>query len=101
MRTRYLAALVIGLLLSAQISTLFGQTLEEIIYDVTEMADGSVEQARLEAQRQAVGAGPAYRSFKKNERKSFSEEYTPPELTEDKRADSSMVSPCSRTMAAM
>jgi pimeloyl-ACP methyl ester carboxylesterase len=85
MRTRYLAALVIGLLLSAQISTLFGQTLEEIIYDVTEMADGSVEQARLEAQRQAVGAGPAYRSFKKNERKSFSEEYTPPELTEDKR----------------
>ena len=49
------------------------------------MADGSVEQARLEAQRQAEGIGPSYRSYQKNERKSFSGEYTPPELPEDKK----------------
>jgi pimeloyl-ACP methyl ester carboxylesterase len=77
--------LLVCVILFAQTSNLLGQALEEIIYDVTEMANGSLEQARLEAQRQAEGIGPKYRSYRKDERKSFSGEYVPPELSEDKK----------------
>ena len=76
---------VIGVIVFAQTANVLGQELHEIIYDVTAMANGSVEQARLEAQRQAEGIGPSYRSYKKDERKSFSGDYLPPELPEDKK----------------
>ena len=86
MRTAHLiACVIVGVTFHASTSLLLGQDVQELIYDVTEMANGSVEQARLEAQRQAEGIGPSYRSYQKNERKSFSGEYTPPELPEDKK----------------
>jgi hypothetical protein len=82
---RLISCLVVGISLFAQTSSLLGQRVEDIIYNVTEMGDGSVEQARLEAQRQVEGIGPRYRSYRKDERKSFSGEYVPPELPEDKK----------------
>ena len=86
MRIKHLvASLITGVTFQASASLLLAQAVQELIYDVTEMADGSVEQARLEAQRQAEGIGPSYRSYQKNERKSFSGEYTPPDLPEDKK----------------
>ena len=62
----------------------FGQSVTTLIHDVSSVA-GSVTQARLEAQRQAMGAGPAYRSSEKDDFRSFSGKYTPPELPEDKK----------------
>ena len=85
MRTIHLTYSVLCAIFFVQTSNLLAQAVEELIYDVTEMANGSVEQARLEAQRQAEGIGPSYRSYQKNERKSFSGEYTPPDLPEDKK----------------
>ena len=82
---RLISCLVVGLSLFAQTASLLGQRVEDIIYNVTEMGDGSIEQARLEAQRQVEGIGPRYRSYRKDERKSFSGEYVPPELPEDKK----------------
>ena len=49
------------------------------------MGDGSVEQAVLEAQRQAVGWGPAYRSSNKDEHTIFSGKFISPELPEEKK----------------
>jgi hypothetical protein len=49
------------------------------------MADGSVTQARFEAQRQAASGGLPYRSYKKGDYRSFSGKYTPPELPDDKK----------------
>jgi hypothetical protein len=80
-----MAYLTIGLIVHVPLSCALGEDVQELIYDVTEMADGSIEQARLEAQRQAEGIGPSYRSYQKNERKSFTGEYTPPELPEDRK----------------
>ena len=71
--------------LAGQIAGLFGQSVTSLIHDVSNVADGSVTQARLEAQRQAMGAGPAYRSSEKDDFRSFSGRYTPPELSEDKK----------------
>ena len=76
---------VFCLSLPGQISSLFGQSVTSLIHDVSSVADGSVTQARLEAQRQAMGAGPAYRSSEKDDFRSFSGRYTPPELSEDKK----------------
>ena len=76
---------VFCLSLPGQISSLFGQSVTSLIHDVSNVADGSVTQARLEAQRQAMGAGPAYRSSEKDDFRSFSGRYTPPELSEDKK----------------
>ena len=76
---------VFCLSLPGQISSLFGQSVTSLIHDVSNVADGSVTQARLEAQRQAMGAGPAYRSSEKDDFRSFSGRYTPPELPEDKK----------------
>jgi pimeloyl-ACP methyl ester carboxylesterase len=77
--------IVFGLGLPGQVSNLFGQSVTALIHDVSNVADGSVTQARLEAQRQAMGAGPAYRSSEKDDSRSFSGRYTPPELSEDKK----------------
>ena len=76
---------VFCLSLPGQISSLFGQSVTSLIHDVSSVADGSVTQARLEAQRQAMGAGPAYRSYEKDDFRTFSGRYTPPELPEDKK----------------
>ena len=56
-----------------------------LIHDVSDVGDGSVTQARLEAQRQSRGVGPAYRSSEKDDVRSFSGRYTPPELPEEKK----------------
>ncbi len=77
--------IVIGSFLSGHFTSLFAQNVATLIYDVSDMADGSITQARLEAQRQATGAGPAFRSFKKVEYRSFSGKFIPPELPEDKK----------------
>ena len=77
--------LVIGLLFPGQIPSLFGQGVATLIHDVSDMADGSVTQARLEAQRQAASGDLAYRSYTKGDPSSFSGKYTPPELPDDKK----------------
>jgi hypothetical protein len=82
---RLIACLVIGLLLPGQISSLFGQHITTVIHDVSDMADGSVTQARLEAQRQIASGDLAYRSYGKGDPRSFSGKYTAPELPEEKK----------------
>jgi hypothetical protein len=76
---------VIGLLFPGQIPNLFGQSVATLIHDVSDMADGSVTQARIEAQRQAASGNLAYRSYTKGDPSSFSGKYTPPELPDDKK----------------
>jgi hypothetical protein len=77
--------IVIGSFLSGHFESLCAHGVATLIYDVSDMADGSITQARLEAQRQAAGAGPAYRSSHAGEYMSFSGKYSPPELPEDKK----------------
>jgi pimeloyl-ACP methyl ester carboxylesterase len=77
--------LVFGLLFPGQIPNLSGQGVETLIHDVSAMADGSVTQARFEAQRQAASGGLPFRSYKKGDYRSFSGKYTPSELPEDKK----------------
>jgi hypothetical protein len=77
--------LVIGLLFPGQIPSLFGQGVATLIHDVSDVADGSVTQARLEAQRQAASGDLAYRSYTKGDPSSFSGKYTPPELPDEKK----------------
>ena len=81
----FVACLLIAMAVAVPISGVFAQDVTSIIHDVSDVADGSIEQARLEAQRQATGAGPAYRSYKKGDSRIFSGKYTPPELPEDKK----------------
>ena len=76
---------MIGLLFPGQIPSLFGQGVATLIHDVSDMADGSVTQARIEAQRQAASGDLAYRSYTKGDPSSFSGKYTPPELPDDKK----------------
>ena len=83
--SRVFLCILVGLSLSGQIASLFGQSVTALIHDVSNAADGSITQARLEAQRQAMGAGPAYRSSEKDDFRTFSGRYTPPELPEDKK----------------
>jgi hypothetical protein len=79
------ALLVIGAVLSAQISSLLGQDMSGLVVDMSEMADGSISQARLEAARQAASGGLPFRSFRQGEYRRFSGQYTPPELPEEKK----------------
>jgi hypothetical protein len=79
------AFLLIGVVLSAQISCLFGQNMSGLVVDVTEMADGSISQARLEAARQAASGGLPFRSYRQGQYQRFSGQYTPPELPEEKK----------------
>ena len=83
--SRVFLCILVGLSLPGQIASLFGQSVTALIHDVSNAADGSITQARLEAQRQAMGAGPAYRSSEKDDFRTFSGKYTPPELPEDKK----------------
>ena len=83
--SRVFLCILVGLSLPGQIASLFGQSVTALIHDVSNAADGSITQARLEAQRQAMGAGPAYRSSEKDDFRTFSGRYTPPELPEDKK----------------
>jgi hypothetical protein len=78
-------ALLIGLVLSAQFSSLLGQDMSAFVVDVSDMGDGSIAQAKLEAGRQAASGGLPFRSFTRGEYKWFSGQYTPPELPEDKK----------------
>ena len=82
---RVFLCVLVGLSLPGQIASLFGQSVTALIHDVSNALDGSITQARLEAQRQAMGAGPAYRSSEKDDFRTFSGRYTPPELPEDKK----------------
>ena len=76
-----------GLGFVGQFSSLFGQSVETLVHDVSGMADGSVMQARLEAQRQVASGGLPYRSYKEGDYKYFSGRYTPPELPDDKKGE--------------
>lgn len=82
---RLVVCLVTCLIISAQVTNLFGQDVSTLVVDVSDLADGSVAQARLEAQRQTASGGLPFRSFRRGEYRRFSGEYTPPELPEDKR----------------
>ena len=82
---RLIACIAVGLIFPAQISSFFGQNVADLIVDVSEMADGSVAQARLEAQKQASSGALPFRSYAKDDYRSFSGTYTPPELSEDKK----------------
>ena len=79
---RLIACIAVGLIFPAQISSFFGQNVADLIVDVSEMADGSVAQARLEAQKQASSGALPFRSYAKDDYRSFSGTYTPPELSE-------------------
>ena len=98
---RVFLCVLVGLSLPGQIASLFGQSVTALIHDVSNALDGSITQARLEAQRQAMGAGPAYRSSEKDDFRTFSGRYTPPNSRRTRRADLSMDSPSSRTTVAM
>jgi hypothetical protein len=82
---RLIACLAVGFTFAAQISSLFGQNVSNLIVDMSEIDDGSIAQARLEAQRQASSGALPFRSYKKGDYRSFSGTYTPPELPEDKK----------------
>jgi hypothetical protein len=80
-----IAWLIVGLSSLGEISSALGAGVSALVVDVSQVGDGSVEQAVLEAQRQAVGWGPAYRSSNKDEHTIFSGKFIPPELTEEKK----------------
>ena len=83
--TRILICLLTGVVLFGQISSVIGQDLSGLVVDVSNMGDGSISQARLEAQRQARSGGLPFRSFRRGENRTFVGQYTPPELPEDKK----------------
>ncbi len=80
-----LAWLAIGLMFPAQTPSLFSQSVSSLIRDVSDIADGSVTQARVEASRQAANGNLPYRSSKQGDSRSFSGQYTPPQLPDDKK----------------
>lgn len=98
---RLIACLVIGVVFPGQLTSLFGQGVATLIHDVSDMADGSVTQARIEAQRQAASGDLAYRSYTKGDPSSFSGKYTRRNSPTTRRVDLSMDSPCSRTTVAV
>ena len=83
--TRTLICLLTGVVFFGQISSVIGQDLSRLVVDVSTMGDGSISQARLEAQRQARSGGLPFRSFRRGQIRTFVGEYTPPELPEDKK----------------
>ncbi len=80
-----LAWLAIGLMFPAQTPSLFSQSVSSLIRDVSDIADGSVTQARVEASRQAANGNLPYRSSKEGDSRSFAGQYTPPQLPDDKK----------------
>ena len=56
-----------------------------LIHDVSNAADGSVTRQGLKRNGKPWARGPAYRSYEKDDFRSFSGRYTPPELSEDKK----------------
>ena len=82
---RTLASFLLGTFLVGYTTNLLGQDLSAFVVDVSDMADGTVSQARLEAQRQAASGGLPFRSFRKGEYRKFVGQITPPELPEDKK----------------
>ena len=93
--------LVIGLLFPGQIPSLFGQGVATLIHDVSDVADGSVTQARLEAQRQAASGDLAYRSYTKGDQVHFLESTPRRNSRTTRKVDLSMDSPCSPTTVAV
>ena len=82
---RIFICLLVGIVQSAQICNLVGQDLSALVVNVSDMGDGSISQARLEAQRQARSGGLPFRSFRRGQIRNFVGQYTPPELPEDKK----------------
>ena len=82
---RILLCLLVGIVQFAQICNLVGQDLSALVVNVSDMGDGSISQARLEAQRQARSGGLPFRSFRRGQIRNFVGQYTPPELPEDKK----------------
>ena len=82
---RVLICFLSSIVLSGQISSLLGQDLSAYVVDVTNMGDGTISQARIEAERQAASGGLPFRSYRKGEIAKFVGRYTPPELPEDKK----------------
>ena len=82
---RILVCLLVGIVQFAQICNLVGQDLSALVVNVSDMGDGSISQARLEAQRQARSGGLPFRSFRRGQIRNFVGQYTPPELPEDKK----------------
>jgi hypothetical protein len=82
---RILACFLTGIAIFGQISSVVGQNLSALVVDVSDMGDGSISQARLEAQRQARSGGLPFRSFRRGQIRNFVGRYTPPELPEDKK----------------
>ena len=76
--------LAIGFIFPAQTTTLLSQSVASLVRDVSEMGDGSVTQARIEASRQAANGNLPYRSFEEGDRRSFAGQYTPPQLSDGK-----------------
>ena len=76
--------LAIGFIFPAQTTTLLSQSVASLVRDVSEIGDGSVTQARIEASRQAANGNLPYRSFEEGDRRSFAGQYTPPQLPDDK-----------------
>ena len=82
---RIFICLLVGIVQFAQICNLVGQDLSALVVNVSDMGDGSISQARLEAQRQARSGGLPFRSFRRGQIRNFVGQYTPPELPEDKK----------------
>ena len=59
-----------------QLPTVFAENIERLIVNVSEVADGSVTQARVEAARRAVNQNLGYRSTRKEDNLVFSGVYT-------------------------
>ena len=97
---RILVFLLLGILYFGQISGIIGQDLSALVVDVSDMGDGSISQARLEAQRQARSGGLPFRSFTRGEIRTFVGQYTPPEFLKIRRIASSTDWHFSRMTAA-
>ena len=73
---RILVCFLTGILIFGQTSRLHGQDLSAFVVDVSTMADGSISQARLEAERQARSGGLPFRSFRRGETRTFVGQYS-------------------------
>jgi hypothetical protein len=87
--------------LPGQLSSLFGQGVATLIHDVSDMADGSVTQARIEAQRQVASGASPTEATRRAIPVHFLENTPRRNFRRKRRADLSMDSPCSRTTVAM
>ncbi len=69
----------------AQATALFGEPISRIIEDVSGIDEGSLATAKARASQQISSASPTYHSTNASEEKTFSGEFEPPELPEDKK----------------